>query len=586
MSKASVLARAEAFKADGNRAFKARDFAGALQLYSSGLKQLDVDDDAAIDEGSGSCPGPDEARLEQEAALRCTLLTNRSNALYSLGRLEESVRDADAVLALLPQSNKALYRRGVGLAALGRTDDAMSTYRDALRLEGVDESFFRPLLRKLEIRKAKAKAQAARRSNWPALYPEQPAVPASAEDKARLAAQRSIDRIREKLKLGVSGGSSSSSSGGDDGALLDGLFGKLLKPESFRQIVYHSKDVPAGMAAYMPESFQQLLANQDYVDALVALFPKIHAKADSVLGNVKRKAAKEGQVMDEQTERMLRPQVLNEAFAHQIVDMIHDVNRKRNAILAQKANNVASADAPEAGFDQLPEACVAALCDDASRFGVANGFLDDGDGEWQDLLCADVEDLVASGRLEPRDVASASKRDLLGPPPDLDAYTGCWTCWLKLDELEDEYSALHELISRMHALPFELNAKCPALALCKPSASSVLLTVLGPLPSRAYGDAVADFKGLPQRLDGSLGEDNNGFKVSAVYTFRGAEPPQPAERGGQLLLNGTPLAPTTDSLTLYRSRSVNNSVADLRGPCPPRITVSVFFNGPSDGKSW
>ena len=52
--------------------------------------------------------------------------------------------------------------------------------------------------------------------------------------------------------------------------------------------------------------------------------------------------------MDEQTERMLRPQIMNEAFAHQVVDMIHQVNRRQNALLAESEALLASPDAEEA----------------------------------------------------------------------------------------------------------------------------------------------------------------------------------------------------------------------------------------------
>ncbi len=38
--------------------------------------------------------------------------------------------------------------------------------------------------------------------------------------------------------------------------------------------------------------------------------------------------------MDEATERMLQPQVLNESLAHLIVDRVSDVNRRHNALIA------------------------------------------------------------------------------------------------------------------------------------------------------------------------------------------------------------------------------------------------------------
>ena len=57
-----------------------------------------------------------------------------------------------------------------------------------------------------------------------------------------------------------------------------------------------------------------MLNDDRYNEALEAMMPDVVAKANSVIANVKSKAAASGEIMDAATEKQLRPQILLEAF--------------------------------------------------------------------------------------------------------------------------------------------------------------------------------------------------------------------------------------------------------------------------------
>uniref|UniRef100_A0A7S2WGK4 Uncharacterized protein n=1 Tax=Mucochytrium quahogii TaxID=96639 RepID=A0A7S2WGK4_9STRA len=563
------LCDVEEIKSNANKAFKEKRYEKALQEYSKGVDLARKNYESFVGGGESSrLIGVWREKL-------CIFLTNRSNVEFNQKKYEESLRDADEAISLDKQWNKGYFRRATALFELGRIDEAMRTYEDAIT-NCEDKEFFQMLLRKLKSHAKKKKRQA---KAMPELYPEAPTAPKNEAEALFQTAERNIKRLREKLTNG--------SGSLDNDALVDGLFSRLLEPKSFREIVYHSTEVPNDETKkYLPSSFQELVSNEIYFEALVALFPKIKAKAKSVLDNVKSKAAKEGQFMDAATERMLTPQVLNEAFAHQVVDMIHDINRKQNVAFAQASELLASPDDESASYDQLAKE---ALVDFGSNrgFGVVDNFLNDVDGEWRELFLADAEDLFQTGKLEPRDVSSSSKRDMLKQPSGISKdYSGCWSCWLKMSECEGDYAALHELFQRMEALPFEMNKKVDGLDLRKPVSNNILLFAVGPVGGAS---TVNEFAGRAARLDGMFGEHNNGYKVSVTYCVGSAD--WTPGQGGEFRLrdisenetNLTNVDPAPDRLVIWKSRRTQNQISPLVSKTPGvMLYISMYFNGPAD----
>ena len=126
------------------------------------------------------------------------------------------------------------------------------------------------------------------------------------------------------------------------------------------------------------------------------------------------------------------------------------------------------------------------------------------------------------------------------------------------------YPALLELVTALQGLPYELNAKAPALGLSVPLPGSIMLSRLPP------------GAGTPRRLHGSVGGQATGFVVTALYFI--AQHWEP-DMGGQLLLtaaaaadSGTAAAapvevePLADRLVLFKSRDVWCERTAVRAP--------------------
>jgi len=103
---------AEEWKALGNEAVKAADYAAALDSYSAGLA---VEPDHAI------------------------LLSNRTLCLHKLGRLEDALVDAKRCVALRPDFFKAFLRGALVLRELGRPQEALELLRKAPLHEEVEK---------------------------------------------------------------------------------------------------------------------------------------------------------------------------------------------------------------------------------------------------------------------------------------------------------------------------------------------------------------------------------------------------------------------------------------------------------------
>ena len=87
MSASMAKSGALLFKTEGNEAFEAGDYAGALQSYNDGVEALRCYT-ASEDELGAGCSEPE---------LLTVLLSNKAEALLRLGRVGEALRAADEV---------------------------------------------------------------------------------------------------------------------------------------------------------------------------------------------------------------------------------------------------------------------------------------------------------------------------------------------------------------------------------------------------------------------------------------------------------------------------------------------------------
>lgn len=106
-------AKANALKAEGNKAMAAKDFATAIAKYSDAI---------ALD------------------ATNVVYLSNRAAAYSSALQHQKAVEDAEAAIKLDPSFSKAYSRLGLAQYALGNAKAAMDAYKSGMDVEGAQPS--------------------------------------------------------------------------------------------------------------------------------------------------------------------------------------------------------------------------------------------------------------------------------------------------------------------------------------------------------------------------------------------------------------------------------------------------------------
>lgn len=102
-------------KTKGNDAFKAKKYQEAIEWYT---KAIDIDPNC-------------------EAA--AALYSNRAASYSGLNNHVAAVRDSDDCIRVKPNWLKGHYRKGTALEALGRLDESLKAFEDALRTEPQNE---------------------------------------------------------------------------------------------------------------------------------------------------------------------------------------------------------------------------------------------------------------------------------------------------------------------------------------------------------------------------------------------------------------------------------------------------------------
>ncbi|TDH65841.1 hypothetical protein CCR75_009830 [Bremia lactucae] len=293
-----------------------------------------------------------------------------------------------------------------------------------------------------------------------------------------------------------------------------------------------------------------LLEDPWYEQELLTLMPKVQAKAASVLINVKKKGADQGDVMDMATERMFMPQVLQEAFGREVLAMVHRVNHQKHVQLANDTRLLADINSDFASWDQLNETFVDELLNDqGNERGVAvmDNFMGN---EWTQLLLNDVTRMAKNGLfMSPVPNIGAVRRQTVGS----ETVAGAKLCFVELQDCKIEYPALAELIEKLHALPYEINKKRPTKAkLCAQFGHS---TAIQYLPSGHM---------QPLRLDCGTGDKDNGVKITCIYFFNqiAAEKTSILRLQMNAVKNASvrDIIPKADCLVAFQSQSVLNEI--------------------------
>jgi tetratricopeptide (TPR) repeat protein len=219
--------------------------------------------------------------------------SNRALALTKLDRFEQALTDGLEAVKLDPTYPKGYFRKGKALEGLDRGEEANRALRQAKAVEAKQKAKHKVYLEKQKEREKRAKFKEKM-----SLYEDRDDAYLE-ENKMTKGAKVMYKRLRESV-TDMSGANT-------DPLSLNGVFAKMSKPKDFQKLVFPG--IPEAELEGAPKSLQELLASEAYENELEGLMPKVEAKADSVLSNVKAKGAKQGDAMDAQTEAMLRPQV-------------------------------------------------------------------------------------------------------------------------------------------------------------------------------------------------------------------------------------------------------------------------------------
>ena len=446
--------KAETLKDEGNTAYQQAEYRVAVSKYSAAI---------------------DLANVSQHI-----LYGNRSMAYLKLGEHEEALKDAEKAIELDPSWVKGHFRKISCLVATESWDAVASACKKALKLDPKN----RPILKVYKQAREKLPKEAA------VLKSKKVPISPSVTSAETTESTRLFNRIKRMANEDhVAGG------------MIEKTFIALMDPAEFKRRIYPGLDLPEGSPA--PKTLKELLNDPIYQHPLQNIMPTVIAKANRIIDNVKRKGAAQGEVMDQQTEDVLRPQVLMEAFAREITGVVNRTAAMVSKQFALLGARIADPNDDRAQWDLLPEPTMKAWDTEGQGFAVADAFMGDG---FSSLVLDDLKRLRASDRLQPTVVEdvharSSTKGRVSGQP------LCTLIAWLEPGEsLEEQYPALSELFSSLHALPFELNAKSASNRyLTDPSEEAVLVTFV---PTGAS---------MKPRWDGQSGNIQSGVVVSATY---------------------------------------------------------------------
>ncbi|KAH9106952.1 hypothetical protein AeMF1_017584 [Aphanomyces euteiches] len=268
--------------------------------------------------------------------------------------------------------------------------------------------------------------------------------------------------------------------------VLDGVFARLTNDMEFRRVMYPGLTIDDITKKNLPRSLKQLLEDPWYEQEMIDLMPKVQAKATSVLENVKRKAAAQGEFMDAATETALRPQVLREAFGREVLAMIQRVAVAKHAVLAQDTRCIADPHAERATWDILGSSTLDSLFN--TGVGIQDAFLGE---DFIPLLKSDVARMWKQNQL----VETADRTFMR---------------FVSIEDTSESFPALAEILDKLLSIPYEINLKRQSQLCAEESIAGATSVVAFP---RGVGQ--------PLRLDcGTDAATDNGYRLSCLYAVQ------------------------------------------------------------------
>lgn len=147
----SRRALVEEIKRRGRVCVMSRNYPDADALYGKGIEVL-LASSSPDDDVEGNA---DKSQNEKELAI---LYANRSLARMQMGKVAESLEDADAAVTRDPSYVKGHWRRGQASAGCGNSEEALRSFENALELEPGNKAL------KKEVQSARERVERERRS--------------------------------------------------------------------------------------------------------------------------------------------------------------------------------------------------------------------------------------------------------------------------------------------------------------------------------------------------------------------------------------------------------------------------------------
>jgi len=528
----------------GNASYKASEFETAIELYSQAVALHEHEHEKAqaqtqtLGRDGGSAPYPADAYLS---------IGNRSACHLALSQWEAAAADARLAWEHCPTNDKYCFRLVTALRALAAEDAEQlgaAEEAEAALAAGLQKIPASAALHKLKAQttdagagpptkgKGKGKGKGEGKSPIDKFYAAEQALfcrpcdpppssrgrheeaPAQGALLVETAAQAAYSDDEYALLLHAKAFVKSIQLGrGRSAAQQHILSGRLQQmcsgPEAFYELLFPGSSPDARKA--FPQNLQELLLWPELILDLTA----VARAAAKVLAGVKARGALAGDVMDQATKDMLSPQIAQEALAREILAAVRKINKDYSRVAASTQLAVASETAPQALLDQLDSDVVAAL--HATGFAAQEEYLGP---QWAALLGADLQNFAKYEHMS--DVEEPGMEALLaaggaGGGAGARAASGDTTlvpvrlAWL--DRAYEQYPALTEAMSKLLALPYELNKK---LSEAESTAAAQLPKLLEP----ASKIALMHYRPLSRqspRVDCRPGRGDSGIRLTCAY---------------------------------------------------------------------
>jgi hypothetical protein len=246
--------------------------------------------------------------------------------------------------------------------------------------------------------------------------------------------------------------------------VISGAFEKLLDPVSFRELVFPGVTKEGFTSQQLPTTVTELMQWNGVSELAERSLVKTAKAAKGVLDGARARGLKQGQVMDDMTEKMLMPQIAQESLGRSLVDLGKQVvaynnQIKKHALREARRENMLDVDWDAAPVDMLDVFTI------SSFYETGSAHQDDYLGpEWNALVLTDLVRFAKDEELVPVPVAGTKAYEV--QPVGDDGSTPCVAfnpndhpdmMWIDDVSQMANYPALQEAVRTLQFLPFELN---------------------------------------------------------------------------------------------------------------------------------